>query len=126
MSFVFDAGAFLALERGDRLIGQYLRAAARDDVAILTHGGVVGQVWRAGGARQARVARALKATKVLPLTAGLGRDAGRLLADAGGHDVIDAAVVCLARDGDDILTSDPADIARLVAAAGVDVSITEV
>ena len=40
----------------------------------------------------------------------LGRRAGMLLARSGLRDAIDAAVVCLAGDGDDILTSDPGDL----------------
>jgi hypothetical protein len=35
-----------------------------------------------------------------------------------GRDVIDAALVLLASDGDQIVTSDPDDIERLAAASG--------
>jgi hypothetical protein len=41
-----------------------------------------------------------------------------LLSAAALSDVIDAAVVLLAQDGDDIVTSDPDDLERLAAAAG--------
>jgi len=40
--------------------------------------------------------------------------------------VVDAAVVCLAGDGDDILTSDPADLRTLAEAAGVHVELVAV
>jgi hypothetical protein len=42
-----------------------------------------------------------------------------LLARSGLSDAIDAAVVCLASDGDDILTSDPSDLRPLAEAADV-------
>ncbi len=37
---------------------------------------------------------------------------------AGSADAVDATLVAAANDGDRILTSDPGDIARLVAASG--------
>jgi hypothetical protein len=49
----------------------------------------------------------------------LGRRAGMLLARSGQSDAIDASVVCLAADGDDILTSDPSDLRALAEAAGI-------
>ena len=56
----------------------------------------------------------------------LGRRAGALLARAGTSDVIDAAVVLLASDGDWILTSDPDDLEPLVEAAGLLVDVIPV
>ncbi len=67
--------------------------------------GVAGQVWR-GGPRQARLAQALDGVDVQPLDDDLGRAAGVLLGRARQSDVIDAAVVLLANDGDEIVTSD--------------------
>jgi len=46
-----------------------------------------------------------------------------VLARSGRSDAIDAAVVCLARDGDDILTSDPGDLRDLAQAAGIHVEL---
>jgi hypothetical protein len=79
---------------------------------------VVGQVWRGRGPRQALLARALAATDVRPLDESLGRAAGALLAVAKRCDVIDAALVLLAEDGDHLVTSDPDDIEPLLALAG--------
>jgi hypothetical protein len=42
-----------------------------------------------------------------------------LLARSGQSDAIDASVVCLAADGDEILTSDPSDLRALAEAAGI-------
>lgn len=55
---------------------------------------------------------------VRPLDGELGRSAGVLLGRVGGTDVIDAAVVLLAHDGDDIVTSDRADLEPMVVATG--------
>lgn len=41
-------------------------------------------------------------------------------------DAIDAAVVCLAADGDDILTSDPGDLRALAQAAEIHVELVPV
>src|SRR5690349_23526629 len=51
---------------------------------------------------------------------------GMLLARSGGSDAVDATVVCLAADGDEILTSDPGDLRGLAEAAGSHVDIIPV
>lgn len=117
MSLVLDAGALVALERDERAMWIRLKAARVARELPVTHGGVLGQVWR-GGLRQARLARALVGLDVRPLDADLGRSAGALLAVSGKSDVVDAAVVVLANDGDDIITGDRDDFEVLVAASG--------
>jgi hypothetical protein len=126
MSLVLDAGALVAVERADRetiaLIKQELLAGR----APRTHGGVVGQVWRGGSGRQGNLARLLPALEIGALDAALGRRAGVLLGRTRMTDVIDAAVVLLASDGDFILTSDPDDLVPLAASAGLHVDIVPV
>jgi hypothetical protein len=126
VSLILDAGALLALERGDRdtiaLVKQELVAGR----APLTHGGVVGQVWRGGAGRQANLARLMPGLDVNPLDASLGRRAGVLLGRTRSADVIDAALVLLAADGDSLLTSDPSDLAVLASAAGVHIDVVRV
>jgi hypothetical protein len=126
VTLILDSGALVAVERGDRdtvaLIKQEL-AAGR---VPLTHGGVVGQVWRSGSGRQAGLARLLPALEVTPIDSALGRRAGVLLARTRSADVIDAALVLLAADGDLLLTSDPGDLALLAAAAGLHVDVVRV
>ncbi len=125
MTEVYDAGALLALERSDRgAWGRWKAALAAQDPPR-THGGVVGQVWR-DGARQARLAVALRGVRVEPLDDRAGRRAGALLAATGTADVIDAAVALLAFDGDVIHTSDPGDLAHLVATLGRHVEVVPV
>jgi hypothetical protein len=60
---------------------------------------------------------------VRPLDDALGRRAGVLLGLAVHADVVDAAVVLLARDGDEILTSDGGDLEPLARAAGLHVDL---
>lgn len=126
MSLILDAGALLAVERGDRDTIALLKRELHARRAPLTHGGVLGQVWRGGAGRQARLARLLPALDVAPLDEAMGRRAGVLLGRAAARDVIDAAVVLLAEDGDTILTSDPGDLESLARAAGVHVDLVAV
>ena len=125
MTLVFDAGALIRIERGDVVLGDLVTAERRAGRLVVTHGGVVGQVWR-DGRRQAWLARALRGIEVVPLDADLGRRAGALLRHAVTDDVIDAAVALLAHDGDVIYTSDPDDLLPLVVLGGADVRIIRV
>ena len=56
----------------------------------------------------------------------LGRAAGILLGVPGTSDAIDAAVVLLSRDRDEVLTSDPHDLAILAEAAGLQIDLVPV
>jgi hypothetical protein len=123
---VLDAGAFVAVERGDRGVVALIKRERLAGRVPVSHGGVVAQVWRGGTGRQVPVARLLAGVDVAALDDGLGRRAGLLLARAGQADAIDAAVVCLAGDGDDILTSDVRDLEILARAAGVHVELMPV
>jgi hypothetical protein len=123
MTLVFDAGALLALEKNDKVIWRRLKSARLAGSPPVTHGGVVGQVWRGGGPRQARLATALDGIEVYPLDDELGRRSGALLKRTGSSDVVDAALVLLAEDGDEIVTSDPADLTVLTDHADLDVEL---
>lgn len=117
MSVVFDSGALVALERNERAMWIRLKAAQIEGDLPLTHAGVLGQVWR-GGPRQARLSQALAGIDVRPLDEVLGRAAGQLLGAAGLSDVVDAAVVLLAQDGDEIVTVDHDDLEQLATTSG--------
>lgn len=117
MTLILDAGALIALDRNERPMWTRLKAAEQSGELPVTHGGVVGQVWR-GGPRQARLAAALAGIDVQALDENLGRAAGELLAVTGMSDVVDAAVALLAMDGDEIVTLDRDDVQALVAALG--------
>lgn len=126
MTLVLDAGALVAIERGDRDMVALLKRELLAGRAPVTHGGVVGQAWRGGSGRQAELARLLPALDVVPLDGLLGRRAGVLLGRSRTADVIDAALVLLANEGDSVLTSDPGDIGRLARSAMLDVDIVPV
>lgn len=126
MSIVLDAGALVAIERGDRDMIALIKRERQEGRAPLTHGGVIGQVWHGGHGRQANLARLLPGVEVHAIDDNLGRQAGVLLGISGGVDVIDAAVVLLAHDGDDIFTSDPTDLTALARAAGRHVELIPV
>ena len=126
MTLVLDAGALLALERNDRAMWRRLKAAEQSGQVPVSHGGIVGQAWRGQGPRQALLAMALAGIDVRPLDEALGRAAGELLAAARRRDVIDAAIVLIASDGDDLLTSDPDDIEPLARASGRHLEIIRV
>jgi hypothetical protein len=57
MTLVLDAGALLAIERQDRGVIALIKAERLAGRAPMTHGGVIGQVWRGGTGRQANLAR---------------------------------------------------------------------
>ena len=125
MTLILDSGAFIAIERNDRAMWRRLKTALLQQDVPVSHGGVVGQVWR-GRARQARLIMALAGADVRPLTDSLGRAAGALLARTRKADVIDAALVLIAGDDDQIVTSDSDDIAPLARLSGRRVEIIRV
>ncbi len=117
MTLVLDSGALIALERDERPMWTRLKAASVAGELPVTHAGVLGQVWR-GGARQARLSQALKGIDVRPLDVPLGRDAGQLLGAARLSDIVDASLVVLSTDGDELITLDRPDFELLVSASG--------
>ena len=117
MTLILDAGALIALDRNERPMWTRLKALAQTAELPVTHGGIVGQVWR-GGPRQARLATALAGIDVKALDEELGRSAGELLGATKMSDVVDAALALLAVDGDEIVTLDRDDIATLVESLG--------
>ncbi len=115
MSLVLDAGALLAVERGDRDVAAVLEVARQEHRLVIVPAGVVGQAWR-GGTRQARVARLLGARGVVvePLTGAVARAVGVLCGAAGTADVVDASVVLTARRHHaTVISSDRADLRAL-------------
>jgi hypothetical protein len=126
MTLVLDAGAFIAVERLDREVVALIKAERLAGRVPVTHGGIVGQVWRGGTGRQVNLARLLPGVEVVPLDGALGRRAGVLLGRVRKKDVVDAALALLGKDGDEILTADAADLRPLLEAAGMHVDVIEV
>ena len=110
-----DAGALIALDRGDCRMIALLQKVAKSRTSIRVPAGAVGQAWR-NGARQVMLARFLRLheVEIRALDEPMGRAAGELCGLAGTADVIDATVVLTARaTADTILTGDPEDLRRL-------------
>jgi predicted nucleic acid-binding protein len=111
-----DAGALIALERGDERMHALLRRVQSDPQATMhIPAGVLAQVSR-DFRRQMRLARLLgdACTRVVPLDEETARVAGMLLGLRGASDVVDASVVvCARRYRQGVVTSDPDDLRRL-------------
>ena len=123
MSYILDAGAFIAHERKSVQMQSFVSRAAMQEIRLKTTTGVVAQVWR-NGSQQARLALLLGTVDEQIITKERARATGLLLAKSRTADVIDAGLVEISRDGDEILTSDPADLVALVQAARKAVRIT--
>jgi PIN domain. len=117
---VFDAGALVAADKGERALWALFAAAVAERRPVVVPSPVLAQAWR-GWASQARLARFVAGCRVLAPDERLARQAGVLLGRAGTSDAVDAIVVATAialRAG--IVTSDIDDIKRLVDAADTD------
>jgi hypothetical protein len=110
---VLDAGALIALDRNDRSMWLRLANAQRTNQSLVTHAGIIGQVWR-DPRRQARLSVVLKAIDIRPVTTELAKAAGLLLAKTKTADVHDGALAVLADPQDTILTSDVPDLSLLL------------
>lgn len=117
-ALVLDAGAFVAVDRGDRAMMARLRMAAQAGLELRSTGVVIAQVWRDPAGRQANLAGLLKSVNVKAVDNHLGRKAGVLLGHAGTKDAVDASIVAVSASGDRILTGDAGDIRPLVEASG--------
>src|SRR5215510_950393 len=93
---VLDAGALIALDRGDKRMIALLDRALAQGRAFRLPAGVVGQAWRDGRV-QVALARFLRCDEVeiIPLDEQAARSCGELCAATNLPDVIDASVVIL-------------------------------
>lgn len=117
-ALVLDAGAFVAVDRGDRAMLARLRVAQTSGLGLRSTGGVIAQVWREPSGKQANLARLLKSVDVKAIDETVGKAGGLLLGKAGPRDAVDAGVVAVSATGDRIVTSDPREIRALVAVSG--------
>jgi predicted nucleic acid-binding protein len=122
-SLVLDAGALIAIEKGDRKVLALCKIASDAGSSVVVPAGVVGQVWR-DGARQVPIARIVGAsgTVIEPLDLDVAKLVGSYCGRAATSDVIDATVVIAARHHQaKIISSDESDLKRLD--PGVDVVV---
>jgi hypothetical protein len=109
-----DAGALIAAERRSEIFRATWQEAVRRRAVITIPAPVFAQAWRG---RNPMIDRLRPACVLESFTESVARSVGRLLAEAGGSDVVDAMVVIGASERDDaILTSDPEDLTRLLEA----------
>jgi len=118
---VLDAGALIALDRGDKRMIALLRRALAQGQTFRVPAGVVAEAWRDGRV-QVTLARFLRSNEVevISLDEQLARSCGELCGAANASNIVDASVVILARQRrDSIVTSDPDDLRRLDPAAQI-------
>jgi hypothetical protein len=110
-----DAGALIALERGDRRVLVLLARARETGARVTIPATALAQVVRAP-ARQVRLARLVRqpTTDVVPLGRVDATSVGRLLAASGTADIVDAhVVICARRAAQQVATSDDEDLLAL-------------
>ena len=109
-----DAGALIAYERADPRVRGILATAFARGVVPTVPAMALAEVWR-GDARDARLARLLKACTVEPVTESLARLTGKLRREIPEAGTIDASIAVGVRyRGDATATSDPRDMRRLL------------
>jgi predicted nucleic acid-binding protein len=109
-----DAGALIAYERGQERIRKILAVGYERGFVPTIPAIALAEVWR-GDAKDARVARLLKASSVELLDERTARAAGSLRRATPGANAIDACIaVGVRRRGDAIATSDPGDMRALL------------
>ena len=116
-----DAGALIALDRGDGRMIALLERALSQGRRFRVPAGVIGQAWR-DRRRQVTLARFLRAdeVRIVALDEHLSRACGELCGSANTTDVIDASVVIIAQEHRDVIvTSDPEDLRRLAPKASI-------
>jgi len=124
--FVFDAGAFIALERRSPLMLGILNEALQGRVEVVLPRTVIAQVWR-GGPKQANVGRLVNAGRVRDapiiideLTAERAKEIGVTIGKTSHPDIVDVHVALAAAErGHAVLTSDDADIAHVNGALAI-------
>jgi hypothetical protein len=123
---VYDAGALVAADKNNRKFWAEHRVRLEIGIVPLVPAPVVAQVSRSP--RQAQLRRLLAGCDVRSFDEVDAHRAGALLARSATSDVVDAAVVVLAAEGPatTIVTSDPADLARLLRATRGSAEIVEV
>jgi hypothetical protein len=116
-ALVLDAGALIAVDRGDRRMQRKIQDSLRVGDRVRTNPYAVAQVWR-DGAKQARLAKTLRAVEVVPVAREDGYRAGELLGATRTKDVVDPTVAPLVKSGDELYTSDTGDLRKPCEARG--------
>ena len=114
---VYDAGVLIAADRNDRAVWADHRIRLEAGIIPVVPAPVIAQVSRSPA--QVQLRRLLRGCEIIPLTEQKAHAAGELMGRAATRDVVDATVAQTAADlRADVVTSDRADIRRLLQAAG--------
>jgi hypothetical protein len=112
VSFVYDAGAFVAAERNDRDVWADHRARLELGLIPRTTAAVVAQVSRSP--RQVQLRRMLRGCDIVGFAPDDSHEVGVLVGKASTSDVVDAHLVIIAsRRQATVLTSDVEDLRHL-------------
>jgi hypothetical protein len=124
-TIVLDSGAFIAAERRERRLVDFLEAAAREGATILLPAVVVAEMWR-DPPRPLSAKLVGTADVVVPLDLSKAQSVGGLLGKTQTSQIVDANVATMAVDFNPslVLTSDPADLELLVRALGASCSVS--
>jgi predicted nucleic acid-binding protein len=114
---VYDAGVLIAADRNTRAVWADHRVRLENGTVPVVPAPVIAQVSRSPA--QVQLRRLLQGCEVVSLTEKRAHAAGYLLGQTASTDVVDAAVAQVAAERRaDVITSDRADLRRLVEAAG--------
>lgn len=118
-SVVLDSGAFIAAERRDRTLAEFVKAALREDALIVLPAAVLCEVWKATP-RHGSVGLRRNVSQTVSLDAKLATEVGQLLDAAKSEQIVDAvvALVAVRNKPSLVLTSDSTDISMFVKATG--------
>jgi hypothetical protein len=115
--YIYDTGALIAGERGERLMWAVHRRILDQGVRPTVPSTVLAQARRGGP--QAQLSRLLAGCEIREFTEDHARRVGRVLRDTGAADIVDASVVVMAqRLAEEVLTSDPEDLGPIATALG--------
>ena len=123
-SVVYDTGVLIAADRSKRRVWAEHRVRLEAGYVALVPAAVVAQASRSPN--QAQMRRFLRGCEVVELDERAAHAAGALLGKTRTRDVVDASVAELSiRRQVDIVSDDPGDIRRLLAAANAKTAILD-
>lgn len=118
MALILDAGALIAFESSNPVALALLSDAHARSVPVRTTSGATAQVWR-DRAKQVQLAMLLRGVDERPIDDESSPRIGYILAQASRTDIVDGSIIEIASDGDEVLTTNPEDMAHLASAAGL-------
>lgn len=122
---VYDAAVLVAADRNDRRVWAEHRVRLEAGIVPMVPAPVLAQVSRSP--KQAQMRRLLRGCEVVPFDETSAHAAGRLLALTKTSDVVDAAVAHLgSKHQANVVSGDPDDIRRLLAAARAKSAVIDV